>query len=66
MSTQTNERAFETQVEETLLGVAGWQPGSIADWDVELALFDLHGASGSMVNHGKPDSADLDADGKPR
>ena len=39
MSTQTNERAFETQVEETLLGAAGWQRGSIAEWDVERALF---------------------------
>jgi type I restriction enzyme R subunit len=38
MSGQTNERAFETQVEETLLGVAGWQRGSIAEWDVEHAL----------------------------
>jgi hypothetical protein len=66
LSTQTNERACETQVEETLLGIAGWQRGSVAESDLELALFDLHGASGSMVNLGKPDAADLDADGKPR
>jgi type I restriction enzyme R subunit len=39
LSTQTNERAFETQVEETLLGIAGWQRGSVAEWDVERALF---------------------------
>ena len=42
MSTQTNERAFETQVEETLLGAAGWQRGSLAEWDVERALFPAH------------------------
>jgi type I restriction enzyme R subunit len=39
MSTQANERAFETQVEATLLGAAGWQRGSLAEWDVERALF---------------------------
>ena len=30
MSTQTNERAFETQVEETLLGENGWRSGTPA------------------------------------
>ena len=39
MSDQTNERAFETHVEETLLGASGWQRGANAEWDVERALF---------------------------
>ena len=39
MSSQTNERAFETHVEETLLGTSGWQSGTNAEWDVERALF---------------------------
>src|SRR3954467_7001194 len=39
MSQQTNERAFETRVEETLLGPGGWQLGTNAEWDVERALF---------------------------
>ena len=39
MSKQTNEHAFETQVEETLLGVSGWQSGTNAEWNVERALF---------------------------
>ena len=39
MSDQTNERAFETHVEETLVGASGWQRGANAEWDVERALF---------------------------
>jgi len=39
MSDQVNERAFESYVEEILLGKSGWQRGSNAEWDVELALF---------------------------
>ena len=39
MSDQTNERAFESHVEETLLGASGWQSGTNAEWDVERALF---------------------------
>ena len=39
MSKQINEHAFETQVEETLLGASGWQAGTNAEWDVERALF---------------------------
>ena len=39
MSDQTKERAFETHVEETLLGASGWQRGDNAEWDVERALF---------------------------
>ena len=39
MSQRTNEYAFETQVEETLLGPSGWQSGTNAEWDVERALF---------------------------
>ena len=39
MSGQTNERAFETHVEKTLLGASGWQSGTNAEWDVEQALF---------------------------
>jgi type I restriction enzyme R subunit len=36
---QTNERAFESYVEEILLGRAGWVRGDAAEWDVESALF---------------------------
>ena len=36
---QTNERAFEIHVEETLLGASGWQRGANAEWDVGRALF---------------------------
>ena len=39
MSKQTNEQAFETHVEETLLGASGWQSGTNAEWDGERALF---------------------------
>jgi hypothetical protein len=35
MSGQTNERAFETHVEEVLLQQGGWQSGINAEWDVE-------------------------------
>ncbi len=38
MSRQTNERAFETHVEE-MLGKVGWQAGTNAEWAVDLALF---------------------------
>ena len=37
MSKQTNEHAFETQVEETLLGVSGWQSGTALLHDSTLA-----------------------------
>src|ERR1035441_10282651 len=36
---QTNERAFETYVEEILLTHGGWKSGSNAEWDKERALF---------------------------
>jgi type I restriction enzyme R subunit len=36
---QTNERAFETYVEEILLTRGGWTCGSNAEWDKERALF---------------------------
>jgi type I restriction enzyme, R subunit len=36
---QTNERAFETYVEEILLNQGGWKSGSNSEWDKELALF---------------------------
>ena len=39
MSGQTNERAFETYVEEILLTRGGWKAGSNAEWDKERALF---------------------------
>ena len=39
MNTQTNEQAFEAQVEATLLGPGGWQRGAADEWDVERALF---------------------------
>lgn len=35
---QTTEKAFESYVEQMLLA-KGWQPGSVKDWDKELALF---------------------------
>ena len=39
MSSQTNEQAFESQVEAMLLGLGGWQRGTTAEWNVERALF---------------------------
>lgn len=39
MSDQTNEHTFEVQVEKTLLCQGGWCAGTIAEWDVDLALF---------------------------
>jgi type I restriction enzyme R subunit len=36
---QTNERAFETYVEEILLTRGRWTSGSNAEWDKERALF---------------------------
>ena len=39
MPGQTNERAFETYVEEILLTRGGWKSGSNAEWDKERALF---------------------------
>ena len=39
ISDQTNERAFEVHVAETLLGASGWKSGTNAEWDVERALF---------------------------
>ncbi|HEX5053118.1 MAG TPA: hypothetical protein VFZ65_15190 [Planctomycetota bacterium] len=38
MSRQTNERAFETHVEQMLANV-GWRTGTNAEWSVEHALF---------------------------
>jgi type I restriction enzyme R subunit len=39
MSSQTNERAFETYVEQILLTKGSWRPGTNAEWDKERALF---------------------------
>jgi type I restriction enzyme R subunit len=39
---QTNEHAFETHVEEILLGQSGWKRGDVAEWDKERALFPAH------------------------
>jgi type I restriction enzyme R subunit len=39
MSNQTNERAFETYVEEMLLTRGGWRSGGVNEWDKERALF---------------------------
>src|SRR5437016_10561352 len=39
MSSQTNELAFEAYVEQVLLERSGWERGSLAEWDVERALF---------------------------
>jgi type I restriction enzyme, R subunit len=38
MTGQTNERAFESHVEEILLGQGGWRRGDLAEWDVDRAL----------------------------
>ena len=37
--TQTGEHSFETYIESVLLEKSGWQPGTNAEWDVDLALF---------------------------
>lgn len=39
MSGHTNERAFEVYVKDALVQQGGWQPGTNAEWDVNLALF---------------------------
>jgi type I restriction enzyme R subunit len=39
LSAQTTEYAFETRVEEILLGPGNWHPGNLEEWDVERALF---------------------------
>ena len=39
MNDQTNERAFETNIEGVLLQEGGWQTGANAEWDVARALF---------------------------
>ena len=36
---QTNEKAFETYVEEILLSRGGWKSGSNTEWDKERAVF---------------------------
>ena len=36
---RTDEKAFETYVEEILLTRGGWKSGSVAEWDKERALF---------------------------
>ena len=36
---QTNEKAFESYVETILLNQAGWQSGTIVEWDEARALF---------------------------
>ena len=38
MTSQTNEKAFESTVESMLVD-GGWQKGTTAEWDVERALF---------------------------
>jgi type I restriction enzyme R subunit len=39
MSSQTNEFAFESNVEATLLGPSVWTRGTTAEWDVDRGLF---------------------------
>ena len=39
---QTNERAFETYLEEILYTQSGWTKGSNRDWDKDRALFPEH------------------------
>jgi type I restriction enzyme R subunit len=39
LPTQTTEYAFETHVEEILVGPSGWHRGGVAEWDVDSALF---------------------------
>lgn len=36
---QTNEKAFESYVEQILLNQSGWKAGTNAEWDKERALF---------------------------
>ena len=36
---QHTELAFESAIEQALLGGAGWARGDLAEWDVDLALF---------------------------
>ncbi len=39
---QTNEKAFETYLEEILFTQSGWAKGTNKDWDKDLALFPSH------------------------
>lgn len=39
---QTNEKAFETYLEEILFAQSGWIQGSNKDWSKDLALFPSH------------------------
>jgi len=39
MTAQTNERAFEDYVEIMLRERAGWQRGTVSEWDIERAFF---------------------------
>ena len=36
---QTKEVSFETVIESTLIERSGWAAGSVAEWDVDRALF---------------------------
>jgi len=42
MMSQTNERAFETYLEEILFTQSGWIKGSNKDWNKDTALFPSH------------------------
>lgn len=39
MNEQTKEKAFETYIEEVLLGQSGWRHGTNKEWEVEAAIF---------------------------
>lgn len=39
---QTNEKAFETYLEEILFTQSGWLKGTNQDWDKDLAMFPSH------------------------
>ena len=52
MTTQTNERAFESAVESMLLR-GGWSQADLANWDVERALFPAHAIA--FIRETQPD-----------
>jgi len=41
MSTKTDEKAFESYVEEVLMTLGGWNAGTNSEWDKERALFPI-------------------------
>ena len=55
MSSQTNERAFESTVQSMFMA-GGWRPGDLAEWNVERALFPARAVA--FMQESQPESWD--------